>query len=99
MTWRSPYLDLALGRFVPQLVTWDPETAEFTRVEGPKGLVAGEEAEDRPGAGPAIPGATRAIDAGRRASRGRRRAPASAACPDGARSRSGGRGAGRAPLR
>ena len=36
MTWRSPHFDLCSGLFVPQLVTWDPETAEFTSVEGPK---------------------------------------------------------------
>ena len=44
MTWRSPYLDLASGLFVPQFVTWDPETGEFTRVEGPKGFATWEEA-------------------------------------------------------
>lgn len=38
MTWRAPYFDLASGLFVPQLVTWDPETGEFMRVEGPKGF-------------------------------------------------------------
>jgi hypothetical protein len=38
VTWRAPYFDLASGLFVPQLVTWDPETGEFMRVEGPKGF-------------------------------------------------------------
>ena len=45
MTWRSPYFDLRTDLFVPQLVAWDPETGEFTRVEGPKGFVTWEEAE------------------------------------------------------
>ncbi len=38
VTWRSPYFDLRSGLFVPQLITWDPETREFTCVEGPKGF-------------------------------------------------------------
>jgi len=37
MTWRAPDFDLHTDLFVPQFVTWDPETGEFTRVEGPKG--------------------------------------------------------------
>src|SRR2546428_11430261 len=32
--WRAHYFDLRSGLFVPQLVTWDPETGEFTSVEG-----------------------------------------------------------------
>jgi hypothetical protein len=32
MTWRAPYFDLP-SSLVPQLVTWDPETGEFTSVE------------------------------------------------------------------
>lgn len=43
ITWRSPYFDS--GLFVPQLAAWDPETGEFTRVEGPKGFATWEEAE------------------------------------------------------
>ena len=39
-------LDLASGLFVPRLVTWDPETGEFTCVEGPKGFETWEEAEE-----------------------------------------------------
>jgi len=35
MTWRSPAFDLASGLFVPQFVSWDPESSEFTR-EGPR---------------------------------------------------------------
>jgi hypothetical protein len=46
MTWRAPYFDLASGLFVPQLVTWDPETGEFTSVEGPKGFAMWQEAEE-----------------------------------------------------
>jgi hypothetical protein len=46
MTWRAPYFDLRSGLFVPQLVTWDPETGEFTSVEGPKGFETWEEAEE-----------------------------------------------------
>ncbi len=38
MTWRSPAFDRRSGLFVPQLVIWDPETGEFTCVEGPKGF-------------------------------------------------------------
>ena len=44
--WRAPYFDLRSGLFVPQLVTWDSETGEFTRVEGPKGFPTWEEAEE-----------------------------------------------------
>jgi hypothetical protein len=46
MTWRGPYLDLASGLFIPQLVTWDPETGEFSCIEGPKGFETWEEAEE-----------------------------------------------------
>jgi hypothetical protein len=45
MTWRAPYFDLASGLFVPQPVTWDPETGELTSVEGPKGFATWEAAE------------------------------------------------------
>ena len=45
MTWRTLYLDLRSGLFVPRLVTWDPETGEFACVEGPKGFATWEEAE------------------------------------------------------
>jgi len=45
-TWRGPYLDLRTGFFIPRLVTWDPETGEFTCVEGPKGFATWEEAEE-----------------------------------------------------
>ena len=44
MTWRSPHFDLCSGLFVPQLVTWDPETAEFTSVEGSKDFATWHEA-------------------------------------------------------
>jgi hypothetical protein len=46
MTWRAPYFDLASGLFVPQLITWGPETGEFTSVEGPKGFATWEETEE-----------------------------------------------------
>ncbi len=46
MTWRAPYFDLTSGLFVPQLVTWDPETDEFTSVEGSKGFETWTEAEE-----------------------------------------------------
>jgi len=36
MTWRTLFLDVRSGLFIPRLVTWDPETGEFTCVEGPK---------------------------------------------------------------
>jgi hypothetical protein len=36
-TWRTLFLDLRTGFFIPRLVTWDPETGEFTCVEWPKG--------------------------------------------------------------
>lgn len=45
-TWRTLVLDLRTGLFVPRLVSWDPETGEFTRVDGPKGFAASEEAEE-----------------------------------------------------
>jgi hypothetical protein len=35
-TWRTLVLDVRTGLFIPRLVTWDPETGEFTRVEGAK---------------------------------------------------------------
>ncbi len=42
MTGRSPYVGLRTGLFVPlRLITWDPETGEFTCVEGPKGFATG----------------------------------------------------------
>ena len=44
-TWRTLFFDLGSGLFIPRLVTWDPETGEFTRVEGPKGFATWEEAE------------------------------------------------------
>ncbi len=37
MTWRTLFLDVRSGLFVPRLLTWDPETGEFTCVDGPKG--------------------------------------------------------------
>jgi hypothetical protein len=37
---------LASGLFVPQLVSRDPESGEFTSVEGPKGVATWEEAEE-----------------------------------------------------
>ncbi len=46
MTWRGLYLDLRSGLFIPRLVTWDPETGEFTCVEGPKGFATWAEAEE-----------------------------------------------------
>ena len=46
MTWRAPYFDLASGLYAPQLVTWHPETSEFTSVEGSKGFATWEEAEE-----------------------------------------------------
>ena len=46
MTWRAPYFDLTSGLFVPQLVTWDPETGEFTSVERSKGFETWTEAEE-----------------------------------------------------
>jgi len=38
MTWRTLFLDVSSGLFFPRLVLWDPETGEFTLVEGPKGF-------------------------------------------------------------
>ncbi len=46
MTWRAPFFDLRSGLFVPCVVTWNPETGEFTRVEGPEGFATWEEAEE-----------------------------------------------------
>jgi hypothetical protein len=46
ITWRTLVLDLPSGLFVPQLVTWDPETREFTSVEGPTGFATWKEAEE-----------------------------------------------------
>src|SRR2546425_11397378 len=31
-TWRTLFLDVRFGLFIPRLVTWDPETGEFTCV-------------------------------------------------------------------
>jgi len=36
--WRTIVLDLQTDLFVPQLVTWDPETGEFSRRRGSAGL-------------------------------------------------------------
>ena len=44
--WRTLVHVLHIGLFVPQLVTWDPETGEFTRGEGPKGFETWQEAEE-----------------------------------------------------
>ena len=50
-SWRGPYpyLDLLTGLFIPRLVTWDPETGEFTCVEGPTGFATWQEAEEAGG--------------------------------------------------
>jgi hypothetical protein len=32
----APYLSLADGAWIPDAVTWDPETGEFPSVEGPR---------------------------------------------------------------
>jgi len=45
MTWRTLFLDLRSGLFVPRLVTWDPETGEFACVDGPKGFATWQGAE------------------------------------------------------
>jgi hypothetical protein len=45
-SWPSTYFDLRFGLFIPCVVTWDPETGEFSRVEGPKGFETWEEAEE-----------------------------------------------------
>lgn len=45
MIWRMPFFDLHSGLFVPHLVTWDPKTGEFARVEGPKGFETWQEAD------------------------------------------------------
>ena len=37
---------IASGLFGPQLVTWDPETGEFTNVDGPKGFAMWVVAEE-----------------------------------------------------
>ncbi len=55
-SWRGPYLDLRTGLFIRRLVTWDPETGEFTCVDGPEGFATWEEADEagrflRPGGG------------------------------------------------
>ena len=41
----APYFSLALRGWVPCVVSWDPETGRFTRVEGPDGFTTWEEAE------------------------------------------------------
>ena len=46
ITWRTLAFDLPSGLLVPQLVTWDPETGEFTGVEGTKGFATWQEAEE-----------------------------------------------------
>ena len=46
MTWRTLALDVRSRLFVPRLVTWDPETGEFTCVDGPKGSETWAEAEE-----------------------------------------------------
>jgi hypothetical protein len=45
-SWRGLYLDLHSVFFIPRLVSWDPETGEFTCVDGPKGFETWEEAEE-----------------------------------------------------
>ena len=45
-SWRGPYLDLRTGLFIRRLVTWDPETGEFTCVDGPEGFATWEEADE-----------------------------------------------------
>ena len=44
-TWRAPYFDLRSGLLIPQLITWDPETGEFTSVEGPQAFETWQEAD------------------------------------------------------
>jgi hypothetical protein len=46
MTWRTLFLDVRSGLFFPRLVLWDPETGEFTLVEGPKGFATWQEADE-----------------------------------------------------
>jgi hypothetical protein len=46
MTWRTLFFDLRSGLFIKRLVTWDPETGEFTCVEGPKGFATWEETNE-----------------------------------------------------
>jgi hypothetical protein len=43
--WRTLFLEVRSGLFFPRLVVWDPQTGEFTCVEGPKGFATWEEAD------------------------------------------------------
>jgi len=45
----APYFSLALRGWVPCVVSWDPTTGRFTRVEGPDGFTTWEEAEEASG--------------------------------------------------
>jgi hypothetical protein len=42
----APYYSFTLHGWVPCLVTWDPETGRFTRVEGPDAFTTSDEAEE-----------------------------------------------------
>jgi hypothetical protein len=43
----APYFSLARAAWVPCVVIWDPATAEFRRVEGPRGFATRRAAGDR----------------------------------------------------
>ncbi len=49
MTWRTLFLEFRSGLFFLRLVVWDPETGEFTCVEGRRGSRRGRR-RSRPGA-------------------------------------------------
>lgn len=42
----APYFSLARAGWIPCVVTWDAETGEFARVEGPNGFATWREAEE-----------------------------------------------------
>jgi hypothetical protein len=42
----APYFDLARRGWVPCVVSWDPETGRFTRVEGPDAFTTWSEAKE-----------------------------------------------------
>lgn len=44
VAWPAPYLDVRAGLLIPCVVTWDAETGEFPRAEGPRGFRTSEEA-------------------------------------------------------
>jgi hypothetical protein len=43
---RCPYLSLNLGGWVPSVLTWDPVTGLFERVDGPDAFTTWREADE-----------------------------------------------------